>query len=286
MAGLQRKSLLRPDEQRSHELATTALTRLGTHVIGRGVLEPGWRWSTHMGALMGTSSCPIHHVQITLSGQFAVRMDDGEEIVLQPYDVVDIPPGHDAWVVGDEPAVLIDIAGNIASIGVPREHERMVTTILFTDIVDSTTTAERLGDTAWKQVLADHDQTIRVLLDRYRGTEVHTTGDGFLATFISAASAFRCAVAIRDAVRSEGLEVRIGIHAGEVELVGTNIAGLNVHAAARIMALAGRSQILASSIARGLVDGSGLSFVDFGRHGLKGLERPLDVVELVAATSS
>ena len=177
-----------------------------------------------------------------LSGQFALRMDDGQEVILQPMDIADIPPGHDAWVVGDEPVVIIDIAGNIGSIAVPQAHERILATMLFTDIVGSTSTAERLGDAAWKQLLADHHRVIRSQLDRFRGTEVDTTGDGFLATFSSAANALRCAIDIRDAIRAIGLEVRIGVHAGEVELVGSQIAGVNVHAAARIMSLAGPSQ--------------------------------------------
>ena len=230
---------------------------------------------------MGTPSCPVHHVQMLLSGQFAVRMDDGEEVVLQPMDIVDIAPGHDAWVVGDEPAVILDIAGNIGSIGVPQANERILATMLFTDIVGSTSTAERLGDAAWKQLLADHHRVIRSELDRYRGTEVDTTGDGFLVTFSSAANALRCAMAIRHALRAIDLEVRMGVHAGEVELVGRQIAGVNVHAAARIMSLAGPSQILASAIVRGLADGSGLTFAEFGSHAVKGLERPIEVVRLL-----
>jgi class 3 adenylate cyclase len=281
MAGIERKSLLHPDEHREPELASLDLAKVGTHLIGRGVLSPGWRWSTHMGPVMGTRSCPVHHVQMLLSGQFAVRMDDGEEVVLQAMDIADIAPGHDAWVVGDEPVVILDIAGNIGSIAVPQAHERVLATMLFTDIVGSTSLAERLGDAAWKQLLADHHRVTRSQLDQYRGTEVDTTGDGFLATFSSAVNALRCAIGIRDGVRAIGLEVRIGVHAGEVELVGSQIAGVNVHAAARIMSLAGPSQILASEIVRGLADGSGLAFGDFGRHAVKGLERPIEVVELL-----
>ena len=234
-----------------------------------------------MGPVMGTDLCPVHHLQILQSGRFAVRMADGEEIELRPGDIADIPPGHDGWVVGDEPAVLLDIAGNIEEIGLPREHERVVTTLVMTDIVDSTQTAERLGDQAWKQVLREHNRVTRVLIERYRGTEVDTTGDGFLATFPSAASALRCALAIRDAMRPLGLEVRIGVHSGEVEGAGSSITGINIHATARIMALAGASRIFVSSVARGLAEGSGLSFEDAGRHEVKGIERPIEVAELL-----
>ena len=282
MPAIDRKNLATPDETREPPLAHTSLTRVGTHTIGRGVLEPGWRFSIHMAPLMGTTLCPIHHLQLLQSGRMGVRMADGEELELVPGDVTDIPPGHDAWVIGDEPLVVIDISGNVDVMGLPIEHDRILTTLLMTDIVDSTKTAERLGDHVWKQLLREHDRLTRTLIDRYRGIEVDTTGDGFLARFASAVSALRCAVAIRDAVREIGLEVRIGVHSGEVELTGSTLTGISIHATARIMALGGASQILVSSMARGLADGSGLAFQDAGRHEVKGFERPIEVAELVA----
>jgi class 3 adenylate cyclase len=281
MGVIERKNLAEPDVIRELDHARVTLTRVGMHAIGTGVLQPGWVWSTHMGPLMGTDLCPVRHLQLIQSGRFAFRMEDGEEIELQPGDVADIPPGHEAWVVGDEPCVVLDIAGNIDVIGLPQEHERLVTTLLFSDIVDSTKTAERLGDRAWRQLLAEHDRIVRVQIDRYRGTEVNTTGDGFLVTFASAASAIRCALAIRDSVKAIGLEVRIGVHSGEVERSGSSITGININATARIMALAGASQIFVSSVARGLADGSGLSFEDAGRHEVKGLERPVEVAAVL-----
>ena len=228
MGRIRRKNLERPDEHRQTEMWTGDLTRIGSFLIGRGVLEPGWRWSTHMQPIMGTASCPVHHIQVVVSGRFAVRMDDGEEIELVPNDVVDIPPGHDAWVVGDEPAVLLDFAGNIDAIGMPREHERAVTTLLMTDIVGSTKVASRLGDAAWRQVLADHNRVVRTNLTRFGGIEVNTTGDGFLARFPSAVSALRCAASLRNAVGDTGLEIRIGAHTGEVELMDGDIGGVFV----------------------------------------------------------
>jgi len=281
MGVIVRKNLSEPDEVRQLDHWTATLTRVGTHAIGTGVLQPGWVWSKHMGPVMGTDLCPVRHVQLIQSGRIAFRMADGEEVELQPGDVADIPPGHEAWVVGDEPCMVLDIAGNIDVLGLPQEHERVVTTLLFSDIVDSTKTAERMGDQAWKQLLAEHDRMVRVQIERYGGTEVNTTGDGFLVTFASAASAMRCALAIRDRVRALGLEVRIGVHSGEVERSGSSITGINIHAAARIMALAGASQIYVSSVARGLADGSGLSFEDAGRHEVKGLERPVEIAALL-----
>jgi class 3 adenylate cyclase len=281
VGAITRKSFDAPDERRALALGIVELTHLGPYTIGRGTLEPGWRWSTHMRPIVGTPSCPVHHLQVLLSGRFAYRMDSGEQIELGPGDITDIPPGHDAWVVGDEPAVMIDIGGNIGSVGVPAEHERVVTTIVMTDIVDSTRTAARLGDRAWRQVLEDHNRIVRAQLGRYRGSEVSTTGDGFVATFESAVAAVRCADAIRAAVRSVGVDVRVGVHTGEVERTPSDIGGIAVHAAARIMALAGPSEVLVSATTRSLVEGSGLAFEERGVHQVKGLDRPVEVYRLV-----
>lgn len=280
MGAIKRKSLDDPDEVRPWTLGRGAITRIGVHTIGRGVFEPGWRWSTHMGPAVGTTSCPVHHLQVVLSGRLAVRMGDGEEVELKAGDVADIPPGHDAWVVGDEPAMVLDIAGNVEAVGLPREHERIVTTLLMTDIVDSTAMASRLGDADWKQVLLEHNGVVRAQLVRFGGTEVNTTGDGFLATFRSAVGALRCAAAIRDVLRTTGVEVRAGVHTGEVEVIGTDIGGVAVHAAARIMALAGPSEVFVSFATVGLADGSGLEFETQGAREVKGLDRPIEVFRL------
>ena len=277
---IRRKSFDDPDGLRDLPLLAVSLARIGSYTIGRGVVQPGWRWSKHLAPVMGTESCPVHHVQVLLSGRFAARMEDGEEVTFQPGDVMDIPPGHDAWVVGDQPAVLIDFAGNIDALGLPREHERMVTTLLMTDIVDSTRTAGRLGDAAWKQVLSDHNRLVRAQLLRFGGSEVNTTGDGFLATFRSAVAGLRCAAAILAALRDTDIEVRIGVHTGEVEPIGNNFGGVAVHAAARIMALARPSEVFASAITVGLADGSGLAFESRGAKEVKGLDRPIEVYRL------
>ena len=281
MGAIRRKSFDDPDGIRDLPLLTVSLANIGSHTIGRGVVQPGWHWSEHLAPVMGTESCPVHHVQVLLSGRFAVRMDDGEEVMFQPGDVMDIPPGHDAWVVGDEPAELIDFAGNIDLLGLPREHERMVTTLLMTDIVDSTLAASRLGDAAWKQLLSDHNRLVRAQLLRFGGSEINTTGDGFLATFRSAVAGLRCAAAIVDTLRESGIEVRIGVHTGEVVPMGNDIGGVAVHAAARIMALAGPSEVVASAMTVGLADGSGLAFEGKGSREIKGLDRPIEVYRLV-----
>ncbi len=280
MAVMKRKSLEDPDEFREFPLGTGAFSSLGTFTIGRGVLQPGWRWSTHMAPIMGTPSCPIHHLQVVLAGRCRVRMDDGEELEFATNDLMEIPPGHDIWVVGDEPLVLLDFAGNIGDLAVPREHERIVVTLLMTDIVDSTQTAARLGDAAWKQLLTDHNRLVRQQIARFGGHEVNTTGDGFLASFTSAVGAMRCALAARDAVQEPGLSIRSGIHTGEVEVIGRDVGGIAVHTVARIMSLASASEVLVSSVAAGLADGSGLAFEDRGRHEVKGLSRPIEVLRV------
>ena len=281
MGAIRRKSFNDPDAIRDLPLAEIRIARIGSHTIGYGVEQPGWRWSTHMAPAAGMTSCPVHHVQIFLSGRFRVRMDDGEEVEFGPLDVGDIPPGHDAWVVGDEPVHILDFAGNSDAIGMSREHERIVTTLLMTDIVDSTRTARELGDGAWKQLLSDHNRLVRAQLLRFGGSEVNTTGDGFLATFRSAVAGLRCAAAILAALRETGIEVRIGVHTGEVEPMGNDIGGVAVHAATRIMALAGSSEVFASAMTVGLAEGSGLAFEDQGQKEVKGLDRPISVYRLV-----
>jgi class 3 adenylate cyclase len=276
-ASIQQKSFDAPDDVRRFDGGIVNLVHLGSVTMGRGVLEPGFRWSESLKPIQGTPSCQIHHLQVMVEGHFRVQMDDGAVSDFGPGDVMNIPPGHDAWVVGPEPVVVIDVLGNIGALGVPGEHERLVTTLLMSDIVDSTRTATRLGDAAWKQVLSEHNRLARAQFDRFRGREVSTTGDGFLATFNSAGAAIRAAIAMREAVRGLGIEVRIGVHTGEVEVLPDDIGGVAVHAASRIMGLAGGSEIVVSSVTRGLVEGGDFPFEPRGRHTVKGLERPIEV---------
>src|SRR5918996_4128797 len=171
MTAIRRRSLADPTAKRETSGLSLTVANIGSHTIGYGVAQPGFRWSTDLQPAAGTPSCLVHHVQVFLTGRFGVRMDDGEEVEFGPLDVGDIPPGHDAWVIGDEPVHILDFAGNSDAIGMPREHERIVTTLLMTDIVDSTPTASRLGDAAWKGLLADHNRLIRAQLLRFGGAE-------------------------------------------------------------------------------------------------------------------
>ncbi len=151
------------------------------------------------------------------------------------------------------------------------ELDRVLATVLFTDVVGSTEAAARLGDRTWREVLERHHAAVRGLLARYRGTEVDTAGDGFMATFDGPARAIRCATAIVAAVRPLGLEVRAGLHTGEVETIDGKVGGLAVNIGARVGALADPSEVLVSQTVRDLVAGSGLTFVDRGEHELKGV---------------
>jgi class 3 adenylate cyclase len=149
--------------------------------------------------------------------------------------------------------------------------DRVLATVLFTDIVDSTRRAAEMGDRDWRALLDAHDAVVRSQLARFRGREVNTSGDGFLAMFDGPQRAIRCVMAIRDAVQSLGIQVRAGLHTGECELRGDDIGGIAVHIGARVGALAGPNDVLVSSTLRDLVIGSGLKFEDRGAHELKGV---------------
>jgi class 3 adenylate cyclase len=275
------RNLDHPDAARPLGRGSGGYVDLGSGlVIGRAVLEPGWRWSEDVKSVVGTPSCQIHHLQLILSGRLGVRMDGGEEAEVGPNEVVDIPSGHDAWVVGDAPLVILDVFGHSAEFAQPAAHARVVLTMLMTDIVDSTRLAGQLGDAAWKGRLAEHNRIVRRQLAQLGGREVDTTGDGFLAAFTSAEAALRAALAIRDAVRTAGGEIRAGVHTGEVEQRGQDVGGIGVHIGARIAQLAGADEVWISRTVRDLTTGSGLQFTDKGRHALKGVPDEWDLYAL------
>jgi class 3 adenylate cyclase len=180
--------------------------------------------------------------------------------------------GRDTQPWAGEPGpVLEEIREFVTGTRGVQTPERRIATILFTDIVGSTQRAVALGDAAWGRLLADHHDVVRGALDRHRGQEVDTAGDGFLAVFDGPARAVECARAIVHEVRALGIEVRTGCHTGEIEFGGLDLHGLAVHIGARIAALAGPSETLVSSTVHDLVAGSGLTFEDAGEHELKGV---------------
>jgi len=181
-------------------------------------------------------------------------------------------PGIDATpFVGDADAYLDEIQEFLTGTRGRPDSDRNLATVLFTDIVGSTQRAEQLGDRRWRYLLDEHNALIRQLLDGFHGVEIDTAGDGFFATFDGPARAIRCACAIRDDTREIGIEIRAGLHTGEVEHHGSSVTGLAVHAGARVAAHAGAGEVLVTSTVKTLVLGSGITFADRGLHVLKGI---------------
>jgi class 3 adenylate cyclase/dienelactone hydrolase len=177
---------------------------------------------------------------------------------------------HLPWA-GDAESVLGEIEEFLTGARSTPEPDRVLATVMFTDIVGSTERASALGDARWRALLSAHQTAVRRELERFRGREVKTLGDGYLATFDGPARAIRCGQAIAEAARSAGLEVRIGLHSGEVEVMDEDVGGIAVHIAARVGALAGAGEVLVSSTVKDLVAGSGIAFVDRGTRELKGI---------------
>ncbi len=176
---------------------------------------------------------------------------------------------HFPWV-GDSNAALEEIEEFLTGVRPGPAPERVLATVLFTDIVDSTRVAAKMGDRRWRDLLEEHQKVVRNRLEQFEGREIKTTGDGFLATFEGPTRAVECARAIADDMPALGIEVRAGLHTGEVELIGDDIGGIAVHVAARISALAGPSAVLTSRTVRDLAVGSAIDFASLGRHTLKG----------------
>jgi class 3 adenylate cyclase/pimeloyl-ACP methyl ester carboxylesterase len=183
--------------------------------------------------------------------------------------------GQDSFLfLGDMDPVIEEIEHFLTGARGAVSPDRVLATVLFTDIVDSTVQASALGDRAWGERLEDHDAVVRAQLERFRGREIRTTGDGFLATFDGPARAVQCACAIREGARRLGIEIRAGLHTGEIELRGSDIGGISVHIAQRVSASARPSEVLVSRTVTDLVAGSGLSFQPRGEHELKGVAGP------------
>jgi class 3 adenylate cyclase/esterase/lipase len=184
---------------------------------------------------------------------------------------VELEGTDNVFAVGDTEAILGEIEEFLTGDRRPHEPDRMLATVMFTDIVDSTRRAAAMGDTGWRFLLERHDALFRRALERHRGREVKRTGDGFMATFDGPARAIRCAASVAEAVGSLGLEVRAGLHTGECEVMDSDIGGLAVHIAARVMDRAEPCEVLVSSTVKDLVVGSGIDFQDRGAHELRGV---------------
>jgi class 3 adenylate cyclase len=279
-----KKSLDSPDDSVEFGRGRSEWVALGDMTVGRTTAQPGWRWSTHIRPIVGGEWCQSRHVGVVVSGRLGCLLQDGTELEFAPNEVFDIPPGHDGYVVGEEPAVTIEWSG-IRGWLEPLEslNERVLATIVFTDIVDSTALAERLGGSRWNDLLGRHNARMREVILQFRGREVKTTGDGFLAMFDGAARAVRCAARMVRAAPDDGIQIRAAVHTGELEVVGNDVQGVTVHEAARVLAVAAPSEVLVTSVTRELAGPSEARFVERGEHMFKGLESPRRLFALADA---
>jgi pimeloyl-ACP methyl ester carboxylesterase len=238
--------------------AAMALSRMNRPIDVRHVLP-----AIHMPTLvLARTDDPDFHVESTRQMTEAIP---GARLVEFPGS------DHFFWV-GNQDELLDEVEGFVKDLGDQEaELDRVLATVLFTDIVGSTERAAEVGDRRWRELLDNHRARIRPLIGRYRGREVDTAGDGFLATFDGPIRAIRCALAATEAVRDLGIEIRAGLHTGEVESVGEEIRGIAVHIGARVAGLAERSEVLVSSTVKDLVAGAALKFEDRGQPELKGI---------------
>jgi len=272
MPRLQRKGFSGPDEVRQFPNGRVEIVMLDEIAVSHFVFQPGWRWETDVGPIVGTAACQHRHVGYTLGGTLVVRMTDGTIIRIEPGDAYEIPAGHVAWVEGDVPWESVEFTSGHAYAKAPDELSTSVlATIVFSDICDSTAMLARVGDAEWTRIVREHNERVRTVIDRFRGREMATLGDGFLALFDGAGKAVLAAAAMDPAVADLGIRVRAGVHSGEVAIVGGQARGVAVHAAARVAALAGPGEVFVSGTTHDALDGSGLAFEFRGAHELKGL---------------
>lgn len=255
-----------------------ATLSLGDVTVGHSIHRPGWRWSTHVKQIVGTQSCQVRHLGYCLGGRLQVRLESGEEAVVGPGDAFSIPPGHDTWVLGDEPWESLEWSGAAEWLQ-PADSVRVLKTLLMTDIVDSTAHLRRLGDRQWRELLAQHDERLKAIAEGSGGEAIKSTGDGFLFVFDGPARAIRAGLRMAETAQAVGVTIRAAVHAGEVELVDGDVRGIAVHEVARMLSVARSGELLASDITRVLASGGGLTFEERGRHRFKGFD---DEVNLFA----
>jgi class 3 adenylate cyclase len=237
--------------------AAVALLRMNTQIDVREILP----------------TIRVPTILIYRSDDADVHVDEGRYIAerIPGARFVEVPGADHTMWTGDATAILDDIEEFLTGIRRGPEPDRVLATVLFTDVVGSTELATRLGDRAWRDLLGRHHAAVRRELERWRGREVDTAGDGFLATFDGPARAIRCAVAAVDAVQGLGMEIRAGVHTGEVEVSNGDLRGIAVHIGSRVSGLAGPGEVLVSRTVSDLVAGSGIVLAERGEHELKGV---------------
>lgn len=255
------------------------LISVGALTFGRERLEPGWRWSKDVKPIAGTDRCEFHHVGYQVSGRWVCEDRDGTQVQIGPGDIYDTPPGHDSWVVGDEPCIGIDFQG-IAGWAARGAAARVLTTVLFVDIVSSTALIGRIGDAAWRRLQSQFFENVHATLATHGGVMVDTAGDGVFARFDSPLAAVRAASGIGMAADRISLQVRAAVHTGEVDQANDQISGMAVHIGARVLAEAGPGEVLVTAITRDLTLDAGLKYEERGPLQLKGVPGPRVVYAL------
>jgi class 3 adenylate cyclase len=259
------------ERQSASPSAVIAIMRMNSEIDARDILHA-----------VRTPTLALHRI-----GDTRVSFEGGRYIAdhVPGAKLVTLPGENHLFI--DEPAIVQRMADEIEEFltGTRQDFEsdRVLATVMFTDIVDSTRRAAELGDRQWRTLVERHDGIVREQLARFRGHEVKSLGDGFLATFDGPARAVRCATTIAKAIHPLGIDVRAGLHTGEIELKAGDIGGIAVHIAARVAAAAGPGIALVSSTVRDLVTGSGLRFEDRGRHNLKGLPEDMQLYAAIDA---
>ena len=271
MPRLERKNLKHPESVRRFPHGHIDTVALGESEIGRWEFEPGWRWSNDVKPIVGTDSCQNRHVGVCITGILHVELDDGSSMEVGPDDAYEIPPGHDGWVVGDQPFITYEWTSSRVFARAPDDDDAIVVTLLFTDIVGSTAMLERVGDKAWHDLLVAHNEAMREQIAHHRGREFDTSGDGFLVLFEGAARAVRCGRGMIKAANALGLHIRVGCHTGEVIFVSGYAHGVAVHTTARVVALAGPDEVFVSSTTRDLLNANDFALDRAGSFELKGL---------------
>jgi len=262
-------------QQAANPDAVNQIARLERNSASRGSIKELLLLNAQIDIRPVLSSVRVPTLVLHRRTDAQVPIELGRSLAAQIPDAkfIEYPDGDHAFWAGDAEALLGDIEEFITGHrdGSSSELERVLATVLFTDIVDSTRSAAAMGDQAWRRSLDSHDQLAKQMIDKHRGTLVKNTGDGILATFDGPGRAVRCALAFSTAARQIGLPLRAGLHTGEIEIRGQDVGGIAVHAAARVMAQSQASEVLVSRVVTDLVAGAGLRFTERGSYELKGI---------------
>lgn len=271
---------------RAHEPAMRArISRYLRRSASPGAAAALLRMNTEIDIRAALPSITVPTLVIHRSGDLEAKVEEGRWIADRIPDAryVELPGSdHLPWI-GNSELVLDEVQGFLTGVRAAVTTDRVLATVLFTDIVGSTDRLSELGDRGWLVTLEEHRAAVRRQLDRWRGVEVDTAGDGFFATFDGPARAVRCALAVCEIAAAQGLQVRAGVHTGEIERRGNTAAGIAIHVAARVMAAAGPGEVVVSSTVKDLTAGSGIRLDDFGVHDLKGVPGPWQLYQVIQA---